>query len=136
MAAVAAVYPHIQAAGAELLAISTDSIYAHNAFKQTSPPLKDAAFPLVSDRNQEIGNAYKVLDRKAGATVRASVFISPDQIIHAKFIYPREIGRNIPEHFRLLQAFFFEKETGKGVPANWIPGHPGINMAPSYIDKV
>ncbi len=119
-----------------MLAISTDSIYAHAVFKKTSPSLRNVTYPLVSDRNQEISRSYRVLDEKAGASLRASVIICPDQIIQAKLIYPGGIGRNVPEHLRLLQAFRYEKETGKGIPANWVPGQPGIEKKAIDIGKI
>jgi len=120
LAAVAAIYPNIKNIGAEVLAISTDSAHAHQVFKQITPAIKDVGFPLVSDRTQEISQSYRVLDQTSGAAYRASFFISPDQMIHAKLIYPKAVGRNIPEHFRLLQALQYNKETGQGVPANWV----------------
>jgi NADH-dependent peroxiredoxin subunit C len=120
LAAVAAIYPHIKNIEAEVLAISTDSAHSHQVFKQITPAIKEVGFPLVSDRTHEISQAYRVLDQTTGAAYRASFFISPDQIIHAKMIYPKAIGRNIPEHFRLLQALQYNKETGQGVPANWV----------------
>jgi NADH-dependent peroxiredoxin subunit C len=107
--------------GAELLAISTDSVNAHHVFKQMTPALANLSFPLVSDRTHEISQAYRVLDQSTGTAFRASYFISPEQIISAKLIYPKEIGRNIPEHLRMLQALQLSKETGQGLPANWMP---------------
>lgn len=120
LAAVAAIYPNIKSIGAEVLAISTDSIHSHQVFKQITPAIKELAYLLVSDRTQEISESYRVLDPTSGAAYRASFFISPDQVIHAKMIYPKAIGRNIPEHFRLLQALQSNKETGQAVPANWM----------------
>jgi len=121
LAAVAAIYPHMQSLEAEVLAISTDSVHAHKVFKQTNPALKDIGFPLVSDRTQEISKAYGLLNIESGAAQRASVFIGPHQLINAKLIYPEAIGRNIPEHLRLLQALQYQQKTGKGTPVNWVP---------------
>jgi NADH-dependent peroxiredoxin subunit C len=103
------------------LAISTDSVNAHQVFKQFTPALASISFPLISDRTQEISKAYGVLNHHTGAAYRASIFISPEQLISAKFIYPDNIGRNLPEHLRLLQALQFSEQTGKGTPANWMP---------------
>lgn len=125
LAAVAAIYPHIKALEGEVLAISTDSVHSHQVFKQITPALKNIDFPLLSDRSHEISKAYRVLDTATGTSYRASFFISPEQIIRAKFIYPKEIGRNIPEHLRLLQALQHNKETGQGAPANWMPRYRG-----------
>jgi len=120
LAAVAAIYPNIKNIGAEVLAISTDSVHSHQVYKQTTPALHDLGFPLVSDRTHEISRSYRVLDSATGTAYRASFFISPDQVIHAKMIYPKAIGRNIPEHFRLLQALQYNKETGQAVPVDWM----------------
>ncbi len=91
---------------------------------------------MVSDRTQVISRAYRVLDENSGAAFRASIFITPEQTIWAKLIYPRNIGRNLPEHVRLLEAFKFAAQTGKGVPANWLPGQPGISTSPENIGEL
>jgi NADH-dependent peroxiredoxin subunit C len=118
------------------LSISTDSVFSHKVFKETSPSLKNVTHPMVSDRTQVISRAYRVLDEKTGAAFRASVFIGPEQIIRAKLVYPGNVGRNLPEHLRILQAFEYAKQTGKGVPANWIPGQQGISTDPSNIGNI
>jgi alkyl hydroperoxide reductase subunit AhpC len=120
---------------AELLSISTDSVFSHKVFKETSPSLKNVAYPMVSDRTQVISRAYRVLDEETGAAFRASVFVDPEGIIRAKLIYPVNIGRNIPEHLRILQAFEYAKQTGKVVPANWVPGQQGVSTDPSRIGE-
>jgi peroxiredoxin (alkyl hydroperoxide reductase subunit C) len=119
-----------------VLAISTDSVFSHKVFLETSPSLKKVRYPLLSDRNQEISKAYRVLDEKSGAAYRASFFIDPNQIIRAKFIYPREVGRNLEEHVRLLKGLQYSIKTGQGVPANWQPGEAGIIRDPKKIGKI
>lgn len=69
-----------------------------------------------------------MLDEDTGAPFRASIFINPEQVISAKCIYPNVIGRNVNEHVRLLKAIQFYKRTGEVVPANWVPGEPGIEI--------
>lgn len=111
-------------------------MYSHKVFKETSPSLKNVTFPMLSDRNHVISRAYRVLDENSGAAFRASVFIDPDQTIVSKLIYPREIGRNLPEHVRILQGIIYARQTGEGVPANWVPGQPGIKPDPNFIGKI
>lgn len=120
----------------EVLAISTDSVFSHKVFLETSPLLKNVTYPLVSDRTQEISRAYRVLDEDSGASFRASFFINPDQFITAKLIYPLEVGRNSEEHVRIFQGLQYAEETGKGVPANWKPGTAGIDRDPNKIGRV
>lgn len=121
---------------AEVLSISTDSAFSHKVFKETSPSLKNVTFPMVSDRTHAISRAYRVLDETTGAAFRASVFVDPEGIIRAKLVYPGNVGRNLPEHLRILQAFEYAKQTGKGVPANWVPGQQGISTDPSHIGEM
>lgn len=136
MAAVAAINPYLKALNCEVMSISTDSVYSHKVFKETSPSLKNVNFPMVSDRTHAISKAYRVLDEKTGAAVRASVFIDPNGIISGKLIYPGEVGRNLHEHVRIMQGIQFAQKTGKGVPANWQPGQQGITRDANLIGEI
>lgn len=136
MAAVAAIHRNLQAMNVEVLAISTDSVYSHKVFLETSPSLKNVSYPLLSDRTQEISRAYRVLDENTGAAFRASFFINPEQVIVAKLVYPREIGRNIDEHVRLFEALQYSKVTGKGTPANWKSGQSGVTKDPKKVGRM
>jgi NADH-dependent peroxiredoxin subunit C len=42
-------YPEFQKLNAEVLGISTDSVYVHKAWRDTSPAVKRLPFPLVAD---------------------------------------------------------------------------------------
>lgn len=42
-------YPEFQKLNAEVLGISTDSVYVHKAWRDTSPAVKDLPFPLAAD---------------------------------------------------------------------------------------
>lgn len=136
MAAVAALYPQFKQLNAEVLAISTDSVYAHKVFKDISPSVRNVQYPLVSDRNQQISRAYRVFDETAGVALRGTVIIDPEGIIIAKLIYPREVGRNTHEILRLLQAIQYGRQTGLGVPANWVPGMTGIQRRTEDIGRI
>lgn len=122
--------------GAEVWGISTDSVYAHKVFKETSPSARQVQFPLLSDRNQLISRAYRVLDAQTGTAFRATVIVSPEGIIVSKLVYPREVGRNTDEMIRLLQGIQYGRETGLGVPANWVPGMPGIPRRTEDIGRI
>ncbi|TYS17659.1 redoxin domain-containing protein [Rossellomorea vietnamensis] len=129
-------YPQFQSLNAEVLAISTDSVYAHKVFSEVSPSLSKVKYPLVSDRTQEISRAYRVLNEKSGAALRATIIIDPEGIIVAKLVNPMEVGRNVYEILRLLQGIQYGRETGQGIPANWIPGHSGISRDPKLIGRI
>jgi NADH-dependent peroxiredoxin subunit C len=120
----------------DVLAISTDSVYAHKVFTETSPSASKVMFPLLSDRSHKISKAYRVLNEKTGATFRTSVIIDPEGIIVAKFVNPMEVGRNVYEILRVIQGIQYSRRTGEGIPANWVPGKPGIVRDPKYIGRI
>jgi peroxiredoxin (alkyl hydroperoxide reductase subunit C) len=119
-----------------VLGISTDSVYAHKVFKEISPSARQVQYPLVSDRNHLISRAYRVLDPEAGAAFRATIIVDPEGQIVSKIIYPREVGRNVCEILRVLQGVQYGRETGQGVPPNWIPGIPGIERRHEYVGRI
>lgn len=119
-----------------MLAISTDSVYSHKVFTETSPSASKVMFPLLSDRRHEICRAYRVLNGKAGAALRATVILDPEGKIVTKFVNPLEVGRNVYEILRVIQGIQYSRRTGEGIPANWVPGKPGIVRDPKYIGRI
>ena len=136
MAAVAAIYDQLKFLNTEVLAISTDSVYSHKIFTEVSPSASKVTFPLLSDRTHKISKAFRVLNEKTGATFRATIIIDPEGIIVTKFLNPLEVGRNVYEILRVIQGIQYSRRTGEGVPANWVPGQPGIIRDPKYIGRI
>jgi peroxiredoxin (alkyl hydroperoxide reductase subunit C) len=126
LAAVAAVYSRLIELDTQVLGISTDSIYSHKVFRETSPLMQNVHYPLISDHNQSICRDYRVLDTKEGTAFRATVIINPEGIILAKLIYPKDVGRSAKEIVRMMEAIQFHRKTGLGAPADWQPGMQGI----------
>lgn len=120
----------------EVLAISTDSIYAHKVFTEVSPSASKVKFPLISDRTQQISKAYRVLNEKIGAAFRATIIVDPEGVIVTKWVNPLEVGRNVYEILRLIQGIQYGRRTGEGVPANWTPGQAGIIRDPKLIGRI
>lgn len=118
------------------MGISTDSVYSHKVFAEISPSGRKVQYPLISDRNHQISKTYGVLDEESGAAYRATFFIDPEGTVVSKLIYPREVGRNIYEHIRIIQGLQYGRESGLGIPANWVPGMPGIVRDFRFVGKI
>ena len=122
----AARYEKFQNLGVQVLAISTDSIYSHKIFTETSPSARSIQYPLLSDRSHAISHQYGVLRDKLGFAFRATFIIGPDRMVNYASLYPPEVGRNVAEIIRVIQGLMYEETTGLGVPAYWKPGMNGI----------
>jgi alkyl hydroperoxide reductase subunit AhpC len=134
LAAVAVIHPDLKSLNTEVLAISTDSIFSHKKYFDTSEKLKDVRFPVVSDRTQQISRAYRVLDPATGASFRATIIIDPEGTIVSNTVYPNDVGRNIDELKRMIQALRYSKLQKKATPANWKPGEVGIRRDHNRIE--
>ncbi|SFP02002.1 peroxiredoxin [Salibacterium halotolerans] len=105
----------------EILGISTDSIYVHEAWTNTAREdngIGNIAFPLISDSNHRISRDYGVLQESEGTAARAMFIISPEGTVMYSLVHHDNIGRDVEETLRVLEAL----QTGKPCPADWKPG--------------
>ncbi len=67
--------PEIEAAGAELVAVSTDGVPALRVF---AAALGGFPFPLLGDRGHQVSRLFGVLDADKGYARRATFIVGPD----------------------------------------------------------
>lgn len=114
-------YSKFKEAGAELLAVSTDSEYSHQAWIQNG--LGEITYPLASDKTMEVSSKYGVLLKKQGIALRGLFIIDKKQIVRYSVIHDLNIGRNTEEIFRVLKAL----QTNGLCGANWSEGEKTID---------
>jgi NADH-dependent peroxiredoxin subunit C len=126
-------YPTIKKLGAEILSVSTDSVFVHKAWHDESKAVSNIKFPMLADPTGKLSQAFGVYIEDKGQALRGTFLIDPDQKVKALEIHNNDIGRNVTELIRKLQAAKFVRENGGEVcPANWHPGEktlkPGLNL--------
>ncbi len=139
MSAVAVKYPELEALGAEVLSVSTDSRFIHKIWTEeelgkmvpTGIP-----YPMLSDGGGKIGTVYGVYDEDAGVDIRGRFIIDPDFVIRAMEVLTPEVGRNVSELIRQLKAFQHVRATGEVTPSGWQPGRPALKPGPALVGKV
>jgi len=129
-------YEDFRKLGAEVLAISTDSVYSHKVFAETSPSARRVQFPLLADPTHEISKCYGAYNPDTGSGSRTTLIISPKGLIKFYSKYPGPVGRNVDETIRVIQALQFSEATGLGAPAGWVPGRPGIRREWQLVGKI
>ena len=115
-------YEDFKKLNTEIIAMSTDSTYVHEAWVKSDPTLKNVEYPLVSDRNGKIAANYGVLNELTGNAVRGLFIIDPIGVIRYVTITDTYVGRSTKETYRVLAAL----QTGKMCSANWKPGDATI----------
>lgn len=120
--------------GAKLIGLSVDSIHSHLAWVQNLKGILDIRlpYPLIADSTRAVSELYGMIHpgESATVTVRALFVIDPKQTIRAIIYYPLNIGRNVDEILRVVDAL--QTADGKGVacPVNWKPGDKVIVPPP------
>ncbi len=109
---------------AEVIGISVDSHYTHLAWIDTPRKeggLGELRYPLLSDLDKNIATDFGVL-AEGGVALRGTFIIDREGVVKSCIVNDLNVGRNVDEILRLIQAFQFSEEHGEVCPANWTPG--------------
>ncbi len=118
--------------GAELLGVSVDSKFSHNAWMNLARKeggIQGLKFPLLADLNKTIATDYGVL-LPAGIALRGLFIIDPEGGLQYQTVNFLNFGRSTEETLRVLQAIQTAKTTGEVCPANWKPGDKTMKPDP------
>lgn len=116
-----------QDADAEILGISTDSVHSHRAWINTPADqngLGPINYPLASDITKEVSRAYGVLVEEEGVAMRGLFIIDPEGVIRYQVVHDMNVGRNVDETLRVLEAL----QSGNLCGANWTPGEQHLTV--------
>lgn len=109
-----------QAAGAEILSVSTDSVYSHLAWRRNG--LGKLGYPMAADQSLQVCANYGVLLEDEGVALRGLFLIDPEQTVRYSVIHDNNVGRNPEEVLRVLAAL----QTGGLCGAGWTAGQATI----------
>lgn len=103
---------------AELLGASTDTAFVHLAWRQHHNDLKDLKFPMLADAAKKLSEELGILTSEDLVALRATYIIDPEGIVRWVNVNDLNVGRNIPETLRVLDAL----QTDELCPCNWHQG--------------
>lgn len=130
-------YAEFQRLNAEVLSVSTDTVFVHKAWHDNSPSIAKITFPMVADPNGEICKAYGTYISKEGISYRATFLIDPDGIVKWFEIHDNSIGRSTKEIIRKVKAAQYVREHGGEVcPVNWEPGSKTLKPGLELVGKI
>ncbi len=115
--------------GVEVIGVSIDSHYTHNAWRNTAindGGIGQVGYPLVADINHGICQAYDVEHPAAGVAFRASFLVDKSGDVRHQVVNDLPLGRNIDEMLRMIDALQFTEEHGEVCPAGWNKGDKGM----------
>lgn len=114
-------YDKFRALNTELIGLSVDQVFSHIKWEEWIKDNMDVQieFPIIADTGKVAETLGIIHPGKGTNTVRA-VFIVDDK---AKFriilYYPQELGRNMDEILRVVEAMQTSDKNKVAMPANW-----------------
>ena len=124
----------------KLIGLSIDSIHSHLAWRQNLKQILDVEipYPLIADLDMAVAQKYGMVHpgASATATVRAVFIIDPKHVVRALVYYPMNVGRNVDEITRLLEALQTADKNACATPVNWKPGEKVIVPPPKTVAEV
>jgi peroxiredoxin (alkyl hydroperoxide reductase subunit C) len=130
-------YSEFQKLGAEILSVSTDTVFVHKAWHDHSPSIKKIKFPMVADPTGKLCREFGTYIEEEGLSLRATFIIDPEGKLVAYEMHDNSIGRSIKETLRKLQAAKFVREhKGQVCPASWEPGKKTLKPGLKLVGKI
>lgn len=129
-------YEEFQKKGVEVIGVSIDSQFSHNAWRNTSVEnggIGQVKYALVADVKHEICQAYDVEHPDAGVAFRGSFLIDKEGLVRHQVVNDLPLGRNIDEMLRMVDALNFHEEHGEVCPAGWEEGKKGMDASPEGV---
>jgi peroxiredoxin (alkyl hydroperoxide reductase subunit C) len=124
-----------KARNVEVVAVSIDSHFTHNAWRNTpvnNGGIGEVRYTMAADIKQEIMKAYDVQSAD-GVAFRGAFLIDDKGVVRSQIINDLPLGRNMEELLRLVDALQFHEEHGEVCPANWKKGDKGMNASPEGV---
>ena len=118
----------------KLIGLSIDSVYSHIAWvRRIKEKLGvEIPFPVIADLDMKVANLFGMIHPGISSTaaVRAVFFIDPEMKLRAMIYYPLNVGRNMNEILRVIDALQTADKYKVALPANWRPGDAVIVPPP------
>lgn len=126
-------YEEFRALGAEVISVSTDTVFVHKAWHDNSPAISKIQFPMAADPTGRLCREFGTYIDEQGLSLRGSFIIDPNGVVKAFEMHDNSIGRSAKELLRKLQAaVFVSQHDGEVCPASWEPGkgtlRPGLDL--------
>ncbi|WP_295704152.1 peroxiredoxin C [uncultured Haemophilus sp.] len=131
-------YEEFKKRGVEVVGVSIDSEFTHNAWRNTPTEnggIGAVKYALAADVKHEIVQAYGIEHPEAGVALRASFLIDKNGVVRHQIVNDLPLGRNIDEMLRMVDALQFHEEHGEVCPAQWEKGKEGMKDSPEGVAK-
>ncbi len=121
-----------------VIAASIDSHFSHYGWANTPRAkggIEGVRYPILSDINKTAARDYGVLKEGFEVAVRGLFIANKDGILKHATINDLDLGRNVDEVLRVLDAIDYTEEHGEVCPANWKKGDKAMKPTQEGLEE-
>ncbi len=121
--------------GVEVIAVSIDSHFTHNAWRNTpvnKGGIGAVRYTMAADINHSICKDYDV-ETAGGVAFRGTFLIDRSGVVRHQVVNDLPLGRDMGELLRIVDALQFHEEHGEVCPAGWNKGDAGMTASPAGV---
>jgi peroxiredoxin (alkyl hydroperoxide reductase subunit C) len=114
-------YEKFKALNCELIGLSVDQVFSHIKWEEWIKEKLgvEIQFPIIADTGAVAEKLGLIHPGKGTNTVRAVFIVDDKGKIRIILYYPQELGRNMDEILRAVEAMQISDRYGVAMPANW-----------------
>jgi peroxiredoxin (alkyl hydroperoxide reductase subunit C) len=127
----------LKKAGAEVISVSTDTTYAHLAWRDSEKLLAKVNYLMGADPTGSVSRLFGVYDEASGLALRGTFIISPlGKLVMSEVLF-YNVGRDADELLRKLEAnVYLAAHPHEACPAKWKHGAKTLKPDEKMVGKV
>lgn len=123
--------------GVTVVSVSTDTQFAHLAWRNSEPLLKNVQFLMAADPTAKVSQLFGVYDPASGLALRGTFIISPSGQLVSSEINFYNVGRDAAELLRKVQAnVYVLANPSEACPAKWVPGAKTLTPGKDIVGNI
>jgi peroxiredoxin len=130
-------YAELKKLGCEVISVSTDTKFVHYGWYHQEKLLEGVKYPMGADPKSTVSKIFGVYDEETGLDLRGTFVIDPDGTLVSSEINFFNVGRNMEELVRKVEAFtYVRKSPAEVCPAKWKPGDKTLKPSEKIVGRV
>jgi len=123
--------------GAKVVSVSTDTKFAHLAWKNSEKLLENVGYTMAADPTGAVSSLFGVYDEATGLALRGTFIINPEGKLISSEVNFYNVGRNAEELVRKMKAnAYLLKHPNEACPARWQPGEKTLEPSERIVGSV
>lgn len=130
-------YETLKKLGAEVISVSTDTKFAHLAWRDSEKLLEKVSYPMGADPTGDVSRLFGVYDYETGLALRGTFIINPEGKLVSSEVNFYNVGRNADELVRKMEAnVYLASHPDEACPAKWKQGAKTLKPGGDLVGKV